>query len=32
MGKDYIGMNLREVGCVWTEFIWLRLGTIGGLL
>jgi len=31
--KDNIIMNLKEVGLgVCTKFIWLELGTIGGLL
>jgi hypothetical protein len=32
--EDDIRMNFREIGweCVWTAFIWLRIGTIGGLL
>jgi hypothetical protein len=31
--EDNIGMDLREVGGkVWTGFIWLRIGTSGGLL
>jgi hypothetical protein len=29
--KD-IRMNLRERGELWTGFIWLRVGTSGGLL
>jgi hypothetical protein len=30
---DNIEMDLRETeGTVWTAFIWLRLGTSGGLL
>jgi hypothetical protein len=27
-----IRMDLREIGWVWTGFIWLRIGTSGGLL
>ena len=31
--EDNIKMELREVGCgAWTESIWLRRGTGGGLL
>jgi hypothetical protein len=31
--KDNIKMDLRKVGWVaWTESIWLRIGTGGGLL
>ena len=31
--EDNIKMNLREVGLeAWTESIWLRIGTGGGLL
>jgi hypothetical protein len=30
---DNIKMDLREIGrVVWTELIWLRIGTSGGLL
>jgi hypothetical protein len=32
---DNIKMDLREIGwdgVVWTGLIWLRIGTIGGLL
>jgi hypothetical protein len=31
--EDNIRMDLREIGeKLWTEFIWLRIGTSGGLL
>jgi hypothetical protein len=31
--KDVIKMDLREIGWgVWNRFIWLRIGTVGGLL
>jgi len=32
--EDNIKMDLRERGwvSVWTEFIWVRIGTSGGLL
>jgi len=31
--KDNIRMDLREIGeRAWTGFIWLRIGTSGGLL
>ena len=32
--EDNIEMNLQEVGrgWAWTEFIWFRIGTSGGLL
>jgi hypothetical protein len=30
---DYNKMNLQEVVCgTWTGLIWLRIGTVGGLL
>jgi hypothetical protein len=29
---DNIKMDLRQDGEVWTELIWLRIGTSGGLL
>jgi hypothetical protein len=29
---DNIKMNLRQVGMVWTGFIWFRIGTSGGLV
>jgi hypothetical protein len=32
--EDNIKMKLREIGLyrMWTEFIWFRIGTGGGLL
>jgi hypothetical protein len=31
--EDGIKMDLREIGWrVWSGFIWLRIGTVGGLL
>jgi hypothetical protein len=31
--EDNIKIDLREIGrLVWTEFMWLRIGTGGGLL
>jgi hypothetical protein len=33
--EDGIKMDLREIGwgwCIWSEFTWLRIGTVGGLL
>jgi hypothetical protein len=31
--KDEIRMDLREIGWgVWSRFVWLRIGTVGGLL
>jgi hypothetical protein len=30
--EDDIKMDLREIGWVWIGFIWLRIGTSGGLL
>jgi hypothetical protein len=32
MWEDNIKMVLRQDGVVWTELIWLRIGTSGGLL
>jgi hypothetical protein len=32
MLKDNIKMDFREDGVAWTELIWLRIGTSGGLL
>jgi hypothetical protein len=29
---DSIKMDLRENKVVWTELVWLRIGTSGGLL
>jgi hypothetical protein len=29
---DNIKMDLRDDGVIWTGFIWLRIGTSGGLL
>jgi hypothetical protein len=29
---DNIRMDLKEIGWMWTEFIWFRIGTSGGLL
>jgi hypothetical protein len=32
MLEDNIKMNLREIGWgIWTGFIWLRIGSSGGL-
>jgi hypothetical protein len=30
--KDNIKLDLRGDGVVWTGLIWLRIGTMGGLL
>jgi hypothetical protein len=32
--KDGNKMGRREIGCggVWSGFVWLRIGTVGGLL
>jgi hypothetical protein len=30
--EDGIRMDLREIGWGWSRFIWLRMGTGGGLL
>jgi hypothetical protein len=30
--EDGIKMDLREISWVWSGFIWLRIGTGGGLL
>jgi hypothetical protein len=31
--EDGINMDLREIGWgLWSGFIWLRIGTVGGLL
>jgi hypothetical protein len=32
--EDGIRVDLREIGLggVWSGFIWLRIGTVGGLL
>jgi hypothetical protein len=32
MWADNTKMNLRGDGVVWTESIWLRIGTSGGLM
>jgi hypothetical protein len=32
MREDNIEKDLREDGVVWTESIWLKIGTSGGLL
>jgi hypothetical protein len=30
--EDNIEMDPKETGMMWTGFIWLRIGTCGGLL
>jgi hypothetical protein len=30
--EDGIKMDLREIGWWWSEFTWLRIGIVGGLL
>ena len=29
--QDNIKMNLKEIGSIWTEYIWFRLGISGEL-
>ena len=29
--QDNIKMNVKDIGSILTEYIWLRLGTSGGL-
>jgi hypothetical protein len=30
--EDGIKMYVREIGCGWSKFTWLRIGIVGGLL